>query len=324
MSPLATSASQSGSDASIFSGGLSGSEYAVTYRRGTGCVGSGTGTPGTYTALDPEGSGAACSESIQSRSPGHSTKVGRRAAMHITGPTLVTVPLHITSNLALGVLQGGGGTRVIHRSRDKDGGDRLEGREGQEQMERRKTREIEWDVKKEAEEEEEKGRRGQGTGVDGVGDRRKAPVAGGGPEGGGEEKRGEEEGEEGKEMLARGGEGPREQRIKSRASSAEEENDEGVTEEMDHHVDDCISKGTCPITTISSNLNDRALNTVELVLILSISYKYKIILQGLKSKFDWLGFFVNVTTIATTTTTIKNFLLNNESLIKCHIQICIN
>lgn len=284
MSPLATSSSQSGSDASIFSGGLSGSEYAVTYRRGTGCVGSSAGTPGTYTALDPEGSGAVCSESVQSRSPGHSTKVGRRAAMHITGPTLVTVPLHITSNLALGVLQGGGGTRVIHRSRDRDGGDRLEAMEGQEQVEKRKTREIEWDVKKEAEEEEEKSRRGQGTGVDGVRDKRKAPVAGGGPEGGGEENRGEEEGDEGEEMLARGGEGPREQRIKSLASNTEEEKDEGVNEEMDHHVDDCISKGTSPII----NLNDRALNIVELVHILSIS------LQGLRSKFDWLGLFTTL------------------------------
>lgn len=291
MSPLATSASQSGSDASIFSGGLSGSEYAVTYRRGTGCVGSSTGTPGTYTALDPEGSGAACSESVQSRSPGHSTKVGRRAAMHITGPTLVTVPLHITSNLALGVLQGGGGARVVHRSRDRDGGDKLEAKEGQEQVEKRKTREIEWDVKKEAEEEKEKGRRGQGTGVGGVRDKRKAPVAGGGPEGGSEENRGEEEGEEGEEMLARGGEGPREQRIKSLVSNTEEENDEGVNEEMDHHIDDCISKGISLIII----LNDRALNIVELVHILSIS------LQGLRSKFDWLGLFYDITTITTIT-----------------------
>lgn len=198
-----------------------------------------------------------CSEGVQSRSPGHSTKVGRRAAMHITGPTLVTVPLHITSNLALGVLQGGGGTRVVHRSRDKDGGDRLEAREGQEQVERRKTREIEWDVKKEAEAEEEevKDHRGQGTGVDEVGDKREAPVAGGGPVGASEENRGEEKGKDGEETLAQGGEGPREQRIKNLASNTEEENDEGVNEEMDHHVDDC-GKGTSPITTVSSILNE--------------------------------------------------------------------
>lgn len=258
MSPLATSASQSGSDASIFTGSLSGSEYAVTYRRGTGCVGSGAGMPGTYTALDPEGSGATSNEIVQSRSPGHSTKVGRRAAMHITGPTLVTVPLHITSNLALGVLQGGGGTRVIHRSRDKDGGDRLEVKDGQEQAERRKTREIEWDVKKEPEEEGEKGCRSQEIGMDGTKDKREAPVAGGGPEEGDEEKRREQKGEEKEEeeeekeeMLARGEEGAREQRIKSLTSDAEEENNKGVNEVTDHHVDDCITKGKSSLTTVS-------------------------------------------------------------------------
>lgn len=247
MSPLATSASQSGSDASIFSGNLSGSEYAVTYRRGTGCIASGAGMPGTYTALDPEGPGAASSESLQSRSPGHSTKVGRRAAMHITGPTLVTVPLHITSNLALGVLQGGGGTRVIHRSRDKEGGDKPEVKEGQDQAEKRKTREIEWDVKKEPEEEGEKGCR----------DKREAPVAGGGPEEGvkekGREQKGEEkeEEEEKEEMLVRGEEGAREKRIKSLTSDTEEENSNGVNEEMDHHVDGCITKGKPSPTTVS-------------------------------------------------------------------------
>lgn len=266
MSPLTTAASQSGSDASIFSGSLSGSEYAVTYRRGTGCVGSGAGVPGTYTSLDPEGSGAACNDSVQSRSPGHSTKVGRRAAMHITGPTLVTVPLHITSNLALGVLQGGGGTRVIHRSRDKDGGDRLEVKEGQEQAERRKTREIEWDVTKEPEKEVEKGRRGEGAGVDGIRDGKEALMAGGGPEEGGEEKRREQKAEEGEEeekeeMLARGGEGAREQRIKSLTSYTEEENNETMNEAMDHHVDHCITKGKSSLTRFPKS-DDKALNVI--------------------------------------------------------------
>ncbi|KAM9790163.1 uncharacterized protein ACBT44_018831 isoform 1-T5 [Syngnathus typhle] len=99
---------------------LGGSEYAVTYRRGTGLVSG--GTQGTYTTVDPEGSGGAQGDSVQSRSPGLSAKAGRRAAMHITGPTLVTVPLHITSNLALGLLQGGGTGRVVHRGKGKDGG----------------------------------------------------------------------------------------------------------------------------------------------------------------------------------------------------------
>ncbi|XP_049604451.1 rho GTPase-activating protein 30 isoform X2 [Syngnathus scovelli] len=99
---------------------LGGSEYAVTYRRGTGLVSG--GTQGTYTALHPEGSGGAEGDSVQSRSPGLLAKAGRRAAMHITGPTVVTVPLHITSNLALGLLQGGGTGRVVHRGKGKDGG----------------------------------------------------------------------------------------------------------------------------------------------------------------------------------------------------------
>lgn len=201
--------------------------------------------PGTYTALDPEGSGAPCTETVQSRSPGHSTKVGRRAAMHITGPTLVTVPLHITSNLALGVLQGGGGTRVIHRSRDKDVGDRLEVSEAQ-QAERRKTREIEWDANKGPEEEEEKGRRDPGTGVDASGDEKETSVGGGGAEEGVKEKREmkaekeeEEEEEQRDEILAKSGEGVREQRIKSLASDTERENNQEVNEAMDRHVDDC-------------------------------------------------------------------------------------
>ncbi|XP_037133150.1 rho GTPase-activating protein 30 isoform X3 [Syngnathus acus] len=97
-----------------------GSEYAVTYRRGTGLVSG--GTQGTYTTLHPEGSGGPEGDSVQSRSPGLSAKAGRRAAMHITGPTVVTVPLHITSNLALGLLQGGGTGRVVHRGKGKDGG----------------------------------------------------------------------------------------------------------------------------------------------------------------------------------------------------------
>lgn len=42
---------------------------------------------------------------------------------------MVTVPLHITSNLALGVLQGGGSDRVIHRGRDKEEGEGVEGNE---------------------------------------------------------------------------------------------------------------------------------------------------------------------------------------------------
>ncbi|KAG7220846.1 hypothetical protein INR49_031298 [Caranx melampygus] len=94
----------------------------VSSSTGAGIVSGGAGTQGTYTALDPEGLGFMGGETVQSRSPGLSTKAGQRAAMHITGPTLVTVPSHIASNLALGVLQGDGGNRIVHCSRDKDGG----------------------------------------------------------------------------------------------------------------------------------------------------------------------------------------------------------
>ncbi|XP_047446541.1 rho GTPase-activating protein 30 [Mugil cephalus] len=161
MSAVVTSSPQPSSDAAPPSGGLGSSEYAVTYRRGTGLVSGGAGTQGTYTALDPDNLGVAGNETVQSRSPGLTTKVGRRAAMHITGPTLVTVPLHITSNLAFGVLQGGGADRVIHRGRDKDGGDKVESKEGGEKPARRETRGMEWKVEedKKPDEEEEKGHR---------------------------------------------------------------------------------------------------------------------------------------------------------------------
>ncbi|KAM9844803.1 uncharacterized protein ACBR49_011583 [Aulostomus maculatus] len=142
MSNFAVPSTNSDAEVGASSGAIGGSEYAVTYRRGTGLVSG--GIQGTYTALDPEGVGVTDNNCVQSRSPGVSTKVGRRAAMHITGPTMETVPLLNTSNLALGVLQGGGSDRVIHRSRDKDGGERVDGKEGGEKVERkeRKVKEV--------------------------------------------------------------------------------------------------------------------------------------------------------------------------------------
>lgn len=142
MSPLVTATPQPGSDVAVPTSALGCSEYAVTYRRGTGLVSGSAGVQGTYTALDPEGLGLTSNDTVQSRSPGISTKAGRRAAMHITGPTMVTVPLHITSNLALGVLQGGGADRIIHRSRDKNGGDKVEGKAGGEKA----SRVMEWNL----------------------------------------------------------------------------------------------------------------------------------------------------------------------------------
>ncbi|MEQ2167521.1 hypothetical protein GOODEAATRI_004981 [Goodea atripinnis] len=149
LSPVVTSSPQPCTDTTVSAGGLGSSEYAVTYRRGTGLVSGGVsggvGTQGTYTALDPDGLGIPGSEGVQSRSPGLSNKA-RRAAMHITGPTIVTVPLHITSNLALGVLQGGGGDRVILRGRDKDGGDKQDGKEAGGKIEIKEPKGMEWNV----------------------------------------------------------------------------------------------------------------------------------------------------------------------------------
>ncbi|XP_032387829.1 rho GTPase-activating protein 30 isoform X2 [Etheostoma spectabile] len=182
MSPLVTPSPQPGSEVTPTAGAIGGSEYAVTYRRGTGLVSGGVGTQGTYTSFGSEGLGVTGNKT-QSRSPGLSTKVGRRAAMHITGPTTVTVPLHITSNLALGVLQGGGGDRVIHRVRDKDAGDRVEGREGGEKVEMSESRGIESNLEESKKvEEEEKTSSEKVTDEKGVADAGEKTVAGGGGE----------------------------------------------------------------------------------------------------------------------------------------------
>lgn len=115
-----TPSTQPRSDTSTFTGAIGDSKYAVTYRRGTGVVSGSAGNQITSTALDLEGLKSTSHDTFQSRSPGDSAKMSRRAAMHITGPSLVTVPLHITTNLAFGVLQREGGERVIHYGRDKD------------------------------------------------------------------------------------------------------------------------------------------------------------------------------------------------------------
>ncbi|KAI4881682.1 hypothetical protein NFI96_031336 [Prochilodus magdalenae] len=107
LSPLATPSGtpESGTPGS---GGV-GSGYAVTYRRTGGAsvsmVSGGSGTQGTYKSLDT--GGTACAERSPAASRGAASKAERRAGMHISGPFSVTVPLHITSGLALGVLHGG-------------------------------------------------------------------------------------------------------------------------------------------------------------------------------------------------------------------------
>lgn len=89
-------------------GGSVASGYAVTYRRTGGAsvsmVSGGGGAQGTYRSLDP-GYGANADKS-QTPSQVTQSRAERRAGMHISGPFSVTVPLHITSGLALGVLQG--------------------------------------------------------------------------------------------------------------------------------------------------------------------------------------------------------------------------
>ncbi|XP_017552582.1 rho GTPase-activating protein 30 [Pygocentrus nattereri] len=109
-SHLSTLVTPSGTPESgtVSSGGV-GSGYAVTYRRTGGAsvsmVSGGSGTQGTYKSLDTGGTaGADRSPAI---SHGAASKAERRAGMHISGPFSVTVPLHITSGLALGVLHGG-------------------------------------------------------------------------------------------------------------------------------------------------------------------------------------------------------------------------
>ncbi|XP_036412317.1 rho GTPase-activating protein 30 isoform X2 [Colossoma macropomum] len=107
LSPLVTP-SGTPESGTVNSGGV-GSGYAVTYRRTGGAsvsmVSGGSGTQGTYKSLDTGSTAGA------DRSPatlhGAASKAERRAGMHISGPFCVTVPLHITSGLALGVLHGG-------------------------------------------------------------------------------------------------------------------------------------------------------------------------------------------------------------------------
>lgn len=129
--PLMTPSSHSGLD--TFTGAIGGSEYAVTYRRGTGVVSGNAGNQGTSRAPDLQGVKSTNHEIVQSRSPGDSAKMSRRAAMHITGPTLVTVPLHITTNL--GALQRGDGDRIIHYGGDKDGKEKIIDKEKADEVE---------------------------------------------------------------------------------------------------------------------------------------------------------------------------------------------
>ncbi|XP_051985478.1 rho GTPase-activating protein 31-like [Xyrauchen texanus] len=121
--PLVLSvASGSSEGVSSVGGGVS-SGYAVTYRRTGGAQVSmvSGGTSGTYNRLDSGGGaigGEGPSQGV-SRSPAVTSKADRRAGIHISGPFSVTVPLHITSGLALGVLQGGWNEKEEEREEDQ-------------------------------------------------------------------------------------------------------------------------------------------------------------------------------------------------------------
>ncbi|PWA30037.1 hypothetical protein CCH79_00009719 [Gambusia affinis] len=221
--PAATSLPPPGSDSAAPAGGLGSREYAVTYRRGTGLVSGGAGTQGTYTALDPEGLAVPGSEGVQTRSPGLSNKA-RRAAMHITGPTMVTVPLHITSNLALGVLQGGGSDRVIIRGRDKDGGDKQDGNEAGGKIEIKEPKLMEWNVEESKNVEEKDKSENEKEDLE-TEERERAPeVSEEERNEGGEEKKGEELRKDCGQKKMGDQHVPREKRVKSINSSTEDDN----------------------------------------------------------------------------------------------------
>uniref|UniRef100_A0A672T6I2 Rho GTPase-activating protein 30-like n=1 Tax=Sinocyclocheilus grahami TaxID=75366 RepID=A0A672T6I2_SINGR len=106
--PLVLSTVSGSSEGVASAGGGVSSGYAVTYRRTGGAQVSmvSGGTPGTYNRLESGGGAEGVSQGM-ARSPGMTSKADRRAGIHISGPFSVTVPLHITSGLALGVLHGG-------------------------------------------------------------------------------------------------------------------------------------------------------------------------------------------------------------------------
>ncbi|XP_074543868.1 uncharacterized protein LOC141803766 [Halichoeres trimaculatus] len=231
-SPLVPSPQQSPPDAAVSTPAVGGSEYAVTYRRGTGLVSGGAGTQGTYTALDPEGLGLTGCETVQSRSPGLSTKAGRRAAMHITGPTMVTVPLHITSNLLAGVMQGGGADRVVHRGRERDGGDRVEGKEGGERKESRAAdRKVEEGRKEEEGKRKRKVTEVEAGGVTGEGVHEEDEVGAGKKEDEEEKKEAREEERREQKMGMRIPSMSSEKRAKSVTSNTEEGDDKDALDD---------------------------------------------------------------------------------------------
>ncbi|XP_067309014.1 rho GTPase-activating protein 30 [Pseudorasbora parva] len=119
--PLLLSTASGSSEGVASAGGGVSSGYAVTYRRTGGAQVSmvSTGTPGTYNRLDSGANGAEGASSGVSRSPAMTSKADRRAGIHISGPFSVTVPLHITSGLALGVLHGGWNERE-HAEEEED------------------------------------------------------------------------------------------------------------------------------------------------------------------------------------------------------------
>ncbi|XP_036375357.1 rho GTPase-activating protein 30 [Megalops cyprinoides] len=159
--------------------GGAGSGYAVTYRRGGGaCVSvvSGGGTQGTYSRLD-SGGGTTDGQTPPPRSsPAISSRADRRAGIHISGPFSVTVPLHITSGLALGVLQGGAQRDDTHDTTEEG----LQGRDGEtEREERRESEEREREEQGEREGEKDSECVEETEPEGGTGKRERSSVGGG-------------------------------------------------------------------------------------------------------------------------------------------------
>ncbi|XP_058877042.1 rho GTPase-activating protein 30-like [Acipenser ruthenus] len=98
--------------------GAKGSQgYAVTYRRGGGASVSVVG--GAVGGAEA-GLGSSSLDNLSSNSPkGRGNRAERCAGVHISGPFSVTVPLHITSGLALGVLQGANGDKGAGKAEEE-------------------------------------------------------------------------------------------------------------------------------------------------------------------------------------------------------------
>ncbi|XP_042611083.1 LOW QUALITY PROTEIN: titin homolog [Cyprinus carpio] len=107
LSPLVVSTASGSSEGMASAGGHIHSIHSPTTRKRADHITTlRAETKGTHKTLQSGGGAEGVSQGV-TRSPGMTSKADRRAGIHISGPFSVTVPLHITSGLALGVLHGG-------------------------------------------------------------------------------------------------------------------------------------------------------------------------------------------------------------------------